>query len=99
MKAIHKYPLTTDVIREDPISDAYVVLMPALAEIISVEEVSGVSCVYALVDPSAHAGQERHFRVFSTGQEIPPELNLKFIGTTQKKVPFISLVYHVFEEV
>lgn len=91
MKAVHSYPL-----KASTGTDPYIISMPALAEIIGTGYHRGGISVFALVDPTTHAGQERHFWVYHTEDTIPPDLHLKFIGSVTN--PYINDTYHVFEE-
>lgn len=87
-KRIFKYPL-------EVISDDQHINMPTDAEILDIQNQDGSIVLWALVNPEPALYDCRRFRIFATGQEIPFNLNLKYIGTVQTD----SLVWHVFERV
>lgn len=96
MKTVHKFPL---VAAEGTLGLTFNVSMPAMSQILGVEDVRDQACVYALVDVGIHAGQEQTFHMFMTGEEIPADLNLRYVGTAQRNSALGKLVYHVFQEV
>lgn len=92
MKSIYKYVLN--------IEDEPVVLMPAGAEVLSVNTqlVRGFEtlCIWALVDPTAPE-EGRRFRIYGTGHPVEEAdlANSKFIGTTSMRRS--ALIWHIFE--
>ena len=64
------------------------------AEIIHIDVQEGTPCLWALVDPQTSI-ENRHFRIYGTGQEINEIEPIKYIGTFllyQRR-----LVFHLFE--
>ncbi len=77
------------------IKDEQSILMPAGAEILTVQVQHGIPCVWALVLPSVPM-EQREFRIYGTGHPVDDsEIFLSYIGTYQLQEG--SLVFHVFE--
>jgi hypothetical protein len=85
MKTIFKYDL--------PIQSNAQLLLPAGAQILSVQSQRGSLCLWALVETEAKL-VERRFAVFGTGHKIPAD-RMTFLGTAQFDEG--ALVFHVFE--
>jgi len=92
MRTIYKYPV--------PLEGAFKLRMPKEALILSFQCQSGVPCIWAMVE-NAHINEDRQFRLYGTGhpiENIPQDIGLHYIGTTQQsQTP--DIVWHLFEEV
>lgn len=75
------------------ISIGYTVMMPADAQILTVQMQGQSACIWALCDRNAEL-KERHLAIYATGQELPEEPG-EYIGTFQAHGG--ALVFHVFE--
>jgi hypothetical protein len=99
VKTIYKYPFR--------ISNGFALDLPEGAKILTVQVQDSIPCLWAEVevhDPGKSIGQfsqepyqieRRSFRIFGTGHQIPPLLNLEYIGTVQIN----GLVWHIYEDV
>lgn len=86
MKTVWKYPVKT--------TDAFVVMMPEWAEILTVALQFNEPTIWALVDPDARQ-VKRGFRVVGTGHPMPDADELTFVGSYQ--LAGGQLVFHVFD--
>lgn len=90
MKRIWKYPIDD---RE------YTIVMPAKANILHVDEQAGIVCMWVEVGEGiAEDGssiEERHFRVYNTGEEHDLKNWQKYIGTV--KLHGGGTIVHVYE--
>lgn len=90
MKTIFKYELKPE--------DKQSIAMPTGAKILCVKEQRDKPVLYALVNDAETEDEERFFRIYGTGHEIPEDmgLDLQYIGT------FVILggnfVGHLFEQ-
>ena len=68
--------------------------MPVGAKVLTAQMQGGVVTLWADVDPDAQQ-EERHFRVFGTGWNMPREMGYSdvYIGTVQDG----DFVWHVYE--
>lgn len=99
MKTIHKYPIE--------INDKVSVEMPEGAVVLSAQYQGLHLCLWAAVDADRPM-ENRGFRIFGTGQPMPPEWDHyvdeaftwaappKFIATVQH--PTMPLIWHIFGE-
>ena len=87
MKTIYKY--------EMPIVDTFCLSLPKDAQILTFQNQRGEPCIWVEVK-TENSLEERTFRVFGTGHEIPENLHLTFIGTIQQET--LRLVWHLFEQ-
>lgn len=87
MRTIYKYPIAAPFLNE--------LDLPVGAEVISVETVQDVICVYAIVDTDVRETEVHKFWIFGTGHPMPKELKAKFICTVLQDI----YVFHVFEEI
>ena len=62
-----------------PVLESFTMQLPAGAEIIRMADQGGMFWLWAIVDTNAPM-EDRHFRAFKTGAEIPPEENLRYVG-------------------
>lgn len=74
--------------------DAFALMMPRGAKVLSVQVQNGVPCIWALVDP-VEPVEMRRFLLVGTGHEIECTDGLSFIGTFQMRDG--ELVFHLFE--
>lgn len=86
MKIIWKFPIKH-------ISDRVILLLPASAQILSVQLQGNDICVWVLCSPT-EPKSERTLAVYGTGHPIP-EIEQRFIGTVQECNG--ALVWHIFE--
>lgn len=86
MKKIFKYPIQ--------ITDEQVVMMPAGAKILTVQNQKEIPCIWAIVDPAASLEKVK-IRVHGTGHDIKDSERLEYIGTFQ--ILCGGLVFHVFK--
>ncbi len=86
MKTIYKYPIEID--------DTIKISLPGDAQILSIQEQNGQTCLWALLDPQAKK-RTRIIRTFGTGHPFDLS-NYQFISTVQ--YPRENLVFHFFEE-
>lgn len=85
MKTIWKYEL---------LGRYPIISIPEKSQILSLQDQNNVLCLWAYVDTDRQ-DVERWFRIFSTGEELPIDKSLKYIGTVQSYDK--SFVQHVFE--
>ena len=85
-KTIYKYPLE--------IKDEQTVMLPQGAQILSVANIRGQICLYALVNPESPSEIHR-IAMFGTGGPFWATSLVKFIGTVGYHNE--SLVFHIFE--
>jgi len=94
MKTIYKYQI--------PLEGAFSKQLPKDAMILSFQCQDGVPTIWAEVE-NAHNTEERHFRLYKTGQpieNIPKDAGLHYIGTAQDwRDGGFADVWHLFEEV
>ena len=93
-KTIYKYPITDE--------NKQVILLPKEAEILSVQVQNNDPYIYAMVDADSEK-EERFFRLFHTGSEIPVDMgvDLIYIGTFMLNDPSHTtgtFVGHLFEQ-
>jgi len=86
MTSIYKYPFD--------VNDRVELLMPASAEILTVQMQHGRPCVWARVDPKEEPGIVV-LRIFGTGHPIDDKNDMEYVGTFQMSGG--ALVFHVFE--
>lgn len=86
MRTIWKFPL--------PIQDAFAIVMPVGAEVLSVQTQQGAPMLWALVD-SEHSATQRLFAMRCTGQDCAGLTPYEYIGTFQVQAG--TLVFHVFD--
>ncbi len=86
MKTIYKYPIVID--------DVIRISLPGDAQILSIQEQNGQTCLWALLDPQAKK-RTRTIRVFGTGHPFDL-VNHQFISTVNYQEQ--NLVFHFFEE-
>ena len=87
MKRIYKYKLE--------VTDEQYIVMPAGAEILTVQTQFGQPCIWALVDiDETPCDIEYKFEIFGTGNPIDDDFEGKYIGTFQMAEG--QLVYHLF---
>jgi hypothetical protein len=86
LKIIYKYKLETASVQN--------IEMPEGAEILCVQTQGKTPCIWALVDPSVKL-TKRTFEIFCTGNNIPDDVNRKYIGTYQLYGG--EMVFHCFE--
>lgn len=84
MKTIYKFPLHSAVTEH---------VMPADAEILTVQVQQGKPQVWVLLDPRA-AVVKVALTTYGTGQPIPDDPG-KYVGTYQ--IEYMGLVFHVYE--
>ena len=96
MKTIYKYQI--------PIKGANIrcnLQLPKEAVILSFQCQDEVPTIWAEVE-NAHNDEERHFRLYGTGQaieNIPKNTGLHYIGTAQRWQGGLADVWHLVEEV
>lgn len=88
MKIILKFPLQ--------LQNAQTVVMPAGAQILTVQAQNDMLHLYALCDRTGDAVEGRRFAVYGTGEGLPDEPGV-YIGTTQLWYQG-RLLWHVFEQ-
>lgn len=71
--------------------------MPVGAEILTVQRQHDAIVLWALVDDAERAREMREFLVVDTGQAIPDELDVRYLGTVQERSEAPVFVWHVFE--
>jgi hypothetical protein len=76
------------------IGDVVNVEMPIEAQILCVQAQKDIPIIWAIVDPE-NPVENKTFYIFGTGQVIPKDNNLKYIGTVQLLKG--ELVFHIFE--
>ena len=66
------------------------------AEILAVQNQSGVVCMWVLVNPESKK-ETRYFEIYGTGHDIGYDIGTsrEYIGTAQ--LGYGTLVYHIFE--
>jgi len=69
------------------------IMMPAGAEVLSVQPQMGQLCMWAAVDVEAPP-ELRHFVLYATGEELPADHG-RFVATVQGAGG--ALVFHLFE--
>lgn len=79
-----------------PVLEQFTIKLPAGAEIIRMQDQGGMFWLWAVVDTSAPL-EERRFRAFKTGAEIPPGLSLRYVGFCAVFVQ-MELGLYIFEE-
>lgn len=90
MKAIYKYPI--------PVQEKFVIELPAMAQIIRVEDVAGLFWLWAIVDTDA-ALEPRYMECYKTGQPIEtPIHNLTYLGACKLFI-MQELCLYVFENI
>jgi len=87
-KTIWKFELVT--------TNTQKVTMPKGAEILTIQDQQGTTCMWALVDPEAET-EQRIFEVFGTGHDIKYDMGIsrEYIGTYQERGGV--LIFHLFE--
>lgn len=88
-RAIYKYQM--------PVKEKFSINLPAGAEIIRVSDIDGLFWLWAVVDINAES-EERNFRAFKTGAEIPDDIKLHYIGFCAIYIQ-MELGLYIFEEV
>ncbi len=86
MISIFKYTLTLD---------GALIEMPIGAEVLTAREQGDQICVWAKVDTTMELKEQRTFKVFGTGHEMPNDPNWRYVGTAMLHGG--ALVFHVFE--
>ena len=86
MQKIYKYPL--------PITDEFVIEMPAMHRLLLVDTQKGMPFVWALVNPDTEKILVT-FRIYGTGHGIKDVDKMQYVGTFQED--FGNLVWHVFK--
>ena len=92
MKAIYKYQILPE--------GRFNLYLPKEAIILSFQYQNAVAVIWVMVN-NAYNTEERHFRLYGTGQpieNIPRDAGLHYIGTAQQSQN-PPLVWHLFEEV
>lgn len=90
MKAIYKYSL--------PVQEKFSIDLPAMAQIIRVEDVAGLFWLWAIVDTEAPM-EARHMECYKTGQPIETPLhNLHYLGACKLFI-MQELCLYVFENI
>lgn len=79
-----------------PVLEKFSMKLPQGAEIIRMQDQGGMFWLWAVVDTSAPM-EERFFRAFKTGAEIPAGLKLLYIGFCAVFVQ-MELGLYIFEE-
>lgn len=85
---VYKYPLQ--------ITDEQTVIMPKYPHYLTLQWVRGELCLYAVVKPD-NPPSEHKFIIVATGQEIPNDYPLIYMGTVTQRDE--RLVWHVFEQI
>ncbi len=89
-KYIYKYPL--------PVQEKFSIELPAMAQIIRVEDVAGLFWLWAIVVPDA-LPETRFFECYKTGQPIETSLHdLQYLGACKLFI-MQELCLYVFENV
>jgi hypothetical protein len=68
--------------------------MPKHAKVLCVQNQFALTCIWAIVDPTAEI-EQRNFRWFGTGHPMP-ESPLHYVGTVQ--INGGELIFHLFQE-
>lgn len=90
MNAIFKYPL--------PVQEKFTLDLPARAQIIRVDDVSGLFWLWAIVDPEAPT-ESRYIECYKTGQPIETPLhNLFYLGSCKLFI-MQELCLYMFENI
>lgn len=76
-----------------PLTDVFVLEMPADAKTLTVQMQNGEPCIWAIVNPSSPC-TPREFRVVGTGHTMPANVHA-YVGTFQMLGG--ALVFHLFE--
>src|SRR5690606_30514053 len=79
-----------------PVLERFVMMLPAGAEIIRMADQGGMFWLWAVVDTEAPL-EERRFRAFKTGAEMPADLSLRYVGFCAVFVQ-MELGLYIFEE-
>jgi hypothetical protein len=90
-RRIYKYPIC--------IVDSQIIPMTQGARILSVQMQGETPCLWVMVDVDNSAIENKHIDIYGTGHPLKDTPSL-YIGTIQEhipSVPYISLVWHVFE--
>lgn len=89
-KTIWKFELT--------IKDSQIIEMPVGAEILDVQNQTGIPCIWVLLDPTVEK-EFVVFEMFGTGHEVCYDMGIdrKHIGTFQLSGG--RLVYHLFQRI
>ena len=85
MKAIHKHNLLT--------IDRQCVMLPANAEVLTVQTQNGEPCLWVMADINQPL-EQKAIAIYATGQDLPSSAG-KYIGTYMMAGD--SLGFHVFE--
>jgi len=90
MNTIWKFPID--------ITDESSITMPMGAKVLSVQTQNGQPCIWAEVNTRSRP-EERPFRIFGTGHELPDGLHDSwvFVGTFQ--VAGGALVFHLYRKI
>jgi hypothetical protein len=86
---IWKFPLE--------IADEQFIKMPSGAKILCCQMQDEIPCLWAIVDPTTTAAEQRIIRIIPTGGPVDVfagQQTLRYIGTVQERV----FVWHVFEK-
>lgn len=75
------------------IQDTLIITMPKNARILDLQVQDNQATIWVLVNPG-NEKEERRFRIIGTGDPLPQEIALDYIGTIQMP----PLVWHLFEE-
>lgn len=77
------------------------IIMPAGAEILTVQWQNDEPCIWALVNPIEQRNETRIFEIFGTGQNLPHDMGVerKYINTIQLNEYQLPLVFHIFERI
>ena len=78
-----------------PIQDRFLLMMPAGAVVLKVDIQRGEPYLWALVNESMPAMDDRAFRLLGTGQPADDVNPRNYVGTFQM---YAGLVFHLFEE-
>lgn len=98
MRTIWKYPI--------PRTPSFALVMPRDATILTVQLQDGKPVLWALVEVEEPdvAGEDRHFKLLMTGQEMEPAHalafdaeRLRYVNTFQGNAWGPTLVFHLFE--
>ena len=80
-----------------PVLEAFTMRLPAGAEIIRMQDQGGMFWLWAVVNTDAPL-EDRRFRAFKTGAEMPDGLPLRYVGFCAVFVQ-MELGLYIFEEI
>lgn len=90
MKKIYKYQI--------PVCEKYAIELPLNARIIRVDDVDGFFYLWAMIDIHESSTEKRHLELYKTGQDIPGNDNLVYLGFCKIFIG-MELGLYVFENV